>query len=73
MLFIYRYNIIINEYLFTKKIQMKTKYSTPKMTVYGSIETATQAVGDSPIKDSIIINGEVQSAQTDGSADFTFP
>lgn len=52
---------------------MKTKYSTPKMTVYGSIETATQAVGDSPIKDSIIINGEVQSAQTDGSADFTFP
>ncbi|WP_158260674.1 lasso peptide [Pleurocapsa sp. CCALA 161] len=50
---------------------MKTKYSTPKLTAYGNIDTVTQARGPSPVQDSIIVNGTTLGIPTDGSGDVT--
>ncbi len=50
---------------------MKTRYSTPKLTAHGNIDTVTQASGLSPVKDSIIVNGTALGIPTDGSGDVT--
>ncbi|MFM2311639.1 MAG: hypothetical protein RLZZ04_915 [Cyanobacteriota bacterium] len=49
---------------------MKAKYSAPKLTNYGNVETITQVIGDAPASDSLIVNGKVIPGTT-GDSDFS--
>lgn len=49
---------------------MKAKYSSPKLTNHGNIETITQVIGSSPSTDTLIVNGKVIPGTT-GDNDFS--
>ena len=47
----------------------KKEYAAPSVTVYGNVETLTQAIGTTPREDSVFVNGEELPIPTDGSGD----
>jgi hypothetical protein len=47
---------------------MKSKYTTPKMSRYGSVDALTQYIGQAPTDDSFSLNGNQVTA--DGSSGF---
>ena len=49
----------------------RKEYTTPSVTVYGNVETLTEAIGTTPRKDGVIVNGTPLSLPTDGSGDIT--
>lgn len=44
---------------------MKSKYFSPKLSVYGNVSNLTKVFGVSPTKDTFIFNGD--PSDTDGS------
>jgi hypothetical protein len=51
---------------------MKKAYNAPKLTIYGSVEEITQAVGQSSASDTIFFNGQpiqIQGLPNTGSRD----
>ena len=47
----------------------RKEYTTPSLTVHGNVETLTEAIGTTPRKDGVILNGEALGIPTDGSGD----
>jgi hypothetical protein len=50
----------------------KKAYSSPKLTVHGSVEHLTQVAGDNAEADVLVFNGEVV-LDNDDSRDFELP
>jgi hypothetical protein len=46
---------------------MKTRYTSPKLNIYGSVDSLTQVFGSSPTKDGLFINGVPQDVDGSGS------
>jgi hypothetical protein len=46
---------------------MKTRYISPKLNVYGSVDSLTQVFGNAPTKDGLILNGVPQDVDGSGS------
>jgi hypothetical protein len=46
---------------------MKARYSSPKLNVYGSVDSLTQVYGSLPTKDGLFINGVPQDVDGSGS------
>lgn len=46
---------------------MKSQYNSPKLNVYGSVDSLTQVFGSNPTQDTFIINGVPQEVDGSGS------